>query len=242
MSGGMFRPASIVRTSLDASSSAWPGAMSACRLTGELPVVALQRARAEAALELRDVVDADRHPSADGTVSLPIGSVSRRWFSSTRILTGYCSAPSRKFEISSSPATASRSVLPMVAMRTPEIGGAPAVDRDVDLGIRNAQLRLRLRPRLGSFCACASACIEYSASLSGRAPRMFAEIGEAALPSPPPSALRDVMLGLIARMRREPPAHLRDHLLLRVRCARRSAGPGRGNGCGSTRPRPARRR
>ena len=33
MSGGMFRPANIFRMSLAASSSAWPGAMSAWRLT-----------------------------------------------------------------------------------------------------------------------------------------------------------------------------------------------------------------
>ena len=69
----MCRSASVARTSLDASSSAWPGATSAMRLIENCRFVALQRARPEAAFELRDVVDADRHRSATGTVSLPIG-------------------------------------------------------------------------------------------------------------------------------------------------------------------------
>ena len=58
-------------------------------------------------------------PDADVTVSLPTMSMSRRWLSSTRIFTGYCSPASRYVVISSSPATISRSVLPIVAMRTP---------------------------------------------------------------------------------------------------------------------------
>ena len=44
---------------------------------GELPVRALQRGRPEAALDPRDVVDPDG-PFADGTVSRPISSMSRR--------------------------------------------------------------------------------------------------------------------------------------------------------------------
>ena len=34
-------------------------------------------------------------PRAEGTVSLPTVARSRRWLSSTRIFTGYCSVPSR---------------------------------------------------------------------------------------------------------------------------------------------------
>ena len=58
-------------------------------------------------------------PDAEVTVSLPTISMSLRWLSSTRTVTGYCSPASRYVVISSSPATINRSVLPMVAMRTP---------------------------------------------------------------------------------------------------------------------------
>ena len=108
-----------MRTSFDASSSAWPGATSAISLTVNCRFERGSVRRSEPALDPRDVVDAHR-PAADGTVSRPIClDVARAGSSSTRILTGYCSAPSLKIEIWSSPETASRSVLPIVAIRTP---------------------------------------------------------------------------------------------------------------------------
>ena len=98
-------------------------------------------------------------PVADGTVSRPISLMSPRWLSSTRILTGYCSCPSLKKEISSSPDTARRSVLPIVAIRTPRsaarlrstatwISGFETFSPIFDLG------------EAGSFCPATSARFE----------------------------------------------------------------------------------
>ena len=94
MSGGRFSPASSLRTSFDASSSACPGATSAKSVDRELPVEPLQllgpRPRSSCAmLSIRTGCRSPTAPSAGRS-----SAVSRRWFSSTRILTGYCSRPS----------------------------------------------------------------------------------------------------------------------------------------------------
>ena len=90
--GGMCRSAMSRRTSFDASSSAWPGATSALKIDRELPVDARDAASARSRDSSRAMLSMRTGwPVADGTVSLPIASMSRRWFSSTRIFTGYCS-------------------------------------------------------------------------------------------------------------------------------------------------------
>ena len=83
------------RTSSDASSSAWPGATSAlrlieyCRFDRESRVGPKPRS-SRAMLSIRTGC-----PVSEVTVSLPTVSMSRRWLSSTRIFTGYCSPASR---------------------------------------------------------------------------------------------------------------------------------------------------
>ena len=69
--GGMLRPASILRTSFDASSSAWPGATSAIRFTvncrsDRCRVVGPSPRSSRAMLSIRT------GPFADGTVRRPI--------------------------------------------------------------------------------------------------------------------------------------------------------------------------
>ena len=141
--GGMLRPASIVRTSFDASSSAWPGATSALRVTvncrfERCSVVGPRPRSIRAMLSIRT------GPFADGTVSRPISSMSRRWFSSTRILTGYCSCP---FLVEGDLIVPGDRQPQRVADRRhphAEIGGALPIDGDVHLGVRDVQADLRL--------------------------------------------------------------------------------------------------
>ena len=97
-------------------------------------------------------------PAEDATVSLPIVSMSRRWLSSTRIFTGYCSMPSRYVEISSSPDTMSRSVVPTVDMRTPRSAARP---RSTATRISGLLLLMLVfgSARLANCCPFASNCI-----------------------------------------------------------------------------------
>ena len=88
--------------------------------------------------------------------------MSPRWFSSTRILTGYCSCPSLKNEIWSSPDTARRSVLPMVAIRTPRSAARLRSTATWTSGFDTFSPILT-SVRLGTLCAAASAFFEYSA-------------------------------------------------------------------------------
>ena len=59
MSGGRLRSASSLRTSFDASSSAWPGAMSATMPTENCRFARCSWLGPEPAFEPGDVVDAD---------------------------------------------------------------------------------------------------------------------------------------------------------------------------------------
>ena len=159
----------------------------------ELPVGALQRARPEAALEPRDVVDADRTRSPTATVSLPIGSTSRRWLSSTRILTGYCSALPRRSRSSSPDTTIA------AARRRRSSSGRRGRPRAADRPRRGSpgwRCSGRSSGRRGSA---ASAPVRARAANSPPAVEVGAEQvrrdREAARPSPPPSGLRLVMLG-----------------------------------------------
>ena len=78
-------------------------------------------------------------PVADGTVSRPISAMSRRWFSSTRILTGILLGP---FLVERDLVVAGHREPQRVADgRHPhaEIGGALAIDGDVDFRVRDVQ-------------------------------------------------------------------------------------------------------
>ena len=80
--GGMLRPASIRRTSFDASSSACPGAISPISWTvnwrsDRCSALGPRPRSSRAILSMRT------GPVSDGTVNRPISSMSRRWFSRT---------------------------------------------------------------------------------------------------------------------------------------------------------------
>ena len=192
--GGMLRPASILRTSFDASSSAWPGATSAMRLTvncrfERCSVVGPRPRSSRAMLSMRT------GPVGDGTVSRPISAMSRRWFSSTRILTGYCSCPSLKNEIWSSPETARRSVLPMVAIRTPRSAARLRSTATWTSGFDTFRPILA-SVRLGTSLRRGERLLRVLRNLladpgRGCSPRSRTR----RCPSPLPSALRELMLG-----------------------------------------------
>ena len=75
-----------------------------------------------------------------------------------------------------------------------KVGGALAVDRDVDLRIRDIEADLDLG-QAGQLLPAASARFEYSAICFRSGPRMLAEIANPPVPSPLPSAFRELMLG-----------------------------------------------
>ena len=143
MSGGRFRPANIFRTSFDASSSACPGATSDVIMHGELPVRSLQRARPESALDPRDVVDPDRpggRRHGQPADLLRVAPLILEDADLDRVLL-------LPFLVERDPVVAGHGQPQRVADRRhphAEIGGAPAIDRDVNLRVRDAQAHLRI--------------------------------------------------------------------------------------------------
>ena len=82
----------------------------------------------------------------------------------------------------------------MVAMRTPRSAARFRSTATCTSGFET------LRPiltsvRLASFCPSTSALFEYSAICFRSGPRMLAEIANPPVPSPLPSAVRELMLG-----------------------------------------------
>ena len=139
----MFRsvdePAHVVRRLVERVARARGRPARRSRTDGSAAAAASARSRAPSARCCRSrtcpLVD-------DGTVSLPIAATSRRWLSSTRIFTGYCSPPSRKRR----DLVVARHHQPQGAADVrdahAEIRGAGPVHRDVHFGAGVAEVGL----------------------------------------------------------------------------------------------------
>ena len=243
MSGGMLRPASILRTSFDASSSAWPGATSAFRLTENCRLERCSVRRAEAALEPRDVVDADRPASPTARSA----GRSRRCRAADSRARGSSPDTARRPPVVRDLVVAGDDQAQRVADRRhadAEIGGALPVDGHVDLGVRDVAASMLARPtRLGSLLRLRQQplrvvvqLVDVRSEQRGCWPR-----SRTAAASPPPSGLRAVMLGLVARMLGEPIRRIAcDDLVLRDLPLVDRQRVDRGGGCGCSRSAPAR--
>ena len=147
----MFRPANIFRMSFDASSSAWPGAMSAVSCTVNCRFDRCSALGPSPRSILRDVVDADRpvgRRHGQPADLLGVAPLILEHADLDRVLL-------LPFLVERDPIVAGHRQPQRVADgRHPdaEVGGAPAIDRDVNLRVRDAQAQLRL----GEARACAA--------------------------------------------------------------------------------------
>ncbi len=140
----MLSSANILRTSLDASSSAWPGATSAvsCTVNWRFDRCSVLGPRPRSIS--RDVVDPHRPADRRHREPADFRRVAPLVLEHPHLDRVAAPALPCRIRDPSSPATASRSVLPTVDMRTPRSAARLPIDGDVNLGIRHAQAQLRL--------------------------------------------------------------------------------------------------
>ena len=185
-----MRPASILRTSFDASSSAWPGATSAISLTVNCRFERCSVVGPRPRSMRRDVVDAHRagrrrhRQPAD---LLDVAPLVLEHADLDRVLL-------LAFLVERDLVVAGHREPQRVADgRHPhaEVGGALAVDRDVDFRVRDVERDLR--PRSGSAASAPPRAPASSTrrSVAGRARGCSRRSRSRRCPSPLPSALRE---------------------------------------------------